>query len=400
MNIKEICDSKRYEDLFIISRFMYRIGRPIFPKDKIYDTLETSMINAKLLPEYTCRTYDDDPIPFELLKELGWLSLVPNLVETSRYSAQLDEEKSLSINAVRSIDEIWEFLRLAINEDISVSLKVDGVNSKILYILDYLELCLSRAREGNGFDYTKGIAKCIPTHLHTGEDDLKIFSETFVRESYLPELQKINPKIYKTPKSSAISLLLREHEDKHYKQLVSLAFNVEGPKNFKTVEDRFKFLEEQGFTTVPYKIIKREDIPKSREQLGKWIEDLCAKFWELSKDLSSDGIVLEINNLNWQDKVVGKYSNRNIAVKMFGWDTVKYIGIVKNIIVEQQRVEASCRIEIEPIKTYDSCSATFIQGYNPDILISQGINIGSTVEFERDSGAINKLVYTDKLNCF
>lgn len=393
MNIQEMWKAKRYVDVFILARFHYRIGRDLID-NKTYEIIEDALQKANLATEYMDRTYDDDPIPFELLKEINATNLIPNMANISKYSQSLDEEKTLSIKARRTVDEVFEFINSIGKEDIVISLKADGVNCKVLYVNDFLELALSRAREaGSAFDYTKGLSKVLPTKLDTDYNEVKVFCETFMEPNYLTELRKIDPNIYKTPKSSALSLLLRDHADEHYQHMISLAFGIEGIDNLATVEDRFKYLESVGFRTVPWMIIKNAEIPKDKVAFGDWLFNLCEQFSNNTKGLSSDGLIFEVNSLDWKATVTGKYTNRNIAVKMFHWDGKQHVGKVKDIIIEQQRVEASCRIEIVPILTDDGCTATYIQGYNPDILMSQGINIGSTVTFERDSGAINKLVY-------
>lgn len=392
MNVKDMWDAKRYIDVYVLTRFFYRIGRDLID-NKTYEQIEDVLGNAHVIDEYLARTYDDDPIPFDLLEEIGCTNLIPSMAMGSKYSSALDEEKTLSIKAKRTVDEVFEFIESIGNEDIVVSVKADGVNGKVLYIFDFLELALSRARDaGNSFDYTKGLSRVLPTKLKTNSKEVKVFCETFVDPSYLNELRKLDPKRYKTPKSSAISLLLREHEAKHYKHMTSLAFGIEGVPNINTAEERFKYLESQGFKTVPWRKIPNSEIPKNKEEFGQWLFNLCEDFSNITDGLSSDGLVFEVNNLKWEELISGPYSNRNIAVKMHHWSGKKHVGKVKNIIIEQQRVEASCRIEIIPMLTDDGCTATYIQGYNPDILISMGINIGTTVEFERDSGAINKLV--------
>lgn len=393
MTIQEMWKAKRYVDFFILARFHYRIGRDLID-NKTYETIEDALRQANLATEYLNRTYDDDPIPFELLKEVNETHLIPNMANESKYSSALDEEKTLSIKAKRTVDEVFEFIQSINGEDIVVSLKADGVNGKVLYINDFLEIALSRARDaGSAFDYTRGLSKVLPTKLNTGCKEVKVFTETFMQPSYLPELRKLDVKRYKTPKSSALSLLLRNHEDMHYKHMISLAFGIEGVDTIKTAEERFRYLKSLGFETVPWKLIPNKNIPKTKKEFGDWLFNICEMFSNETDGLSSDGLVFEVNNLKWKETVTGQYSDRNIAVKMFHWDGKQHVGKVKNIVIEQQRVEASCRIEIIPMLTDDGCTATFIQGYNPDIIIEQGINIGSTVTFERDSGAINKLVY-------
>ena len=120
-------------------------------------------------------------------------------------------------------------------------------------------------------------------------------------------------------------------------------------------------------------------------------------FYVKTQALPSDGLVFEVNDLDYVDNVNNQYSNKNIAVKLSYWGFDKYIGTVEDIIIEQQRVIASCRIKIKPLRTKDGCEATYINSYNPSILINNNINIGSEVVFERNSGAINSLLYGDKL---
>lgn len=399
MTIEEMYNGGRKIDAFILARFYYRIGEDENAiSDKQYTEWEDYMKQNNLAEEYLNRTYDDDPIPIDLLKEIGNLDLVPDMTVNSKYASYLDEDKSLSIRAVRDSDSVWEFVQDTDNEDLIISIKADGVNGKKIYIKDLLELCLSRARDGNGFDYTKNIAKVIPTKLHTGTEELKIFSESFVLEEYLPVLRKLSPNQYKTPKSSAISLLRRTHEDRHYRYLVNLAFNVEGAPNVKTIEDKFIFLREQGFRTVPFLVIKREHIPKERELFDEWLFKICEAFYNKTKRIKSDGLVLEVNNLHWESKATNQYLDRNIAIKMYHWDSTKYMGVVEGMVIEQQRVLASCRIQIRPMLTRDLCTATYINAYNPDIIMREGINIGTPVMFERDSGAINKLLYGKNLD--
>ena len=67
---------------------------------------------------------------------------------------------------------------------------------------------------------------------------------------------------------------------------------------------------------------------------------------------------------------------------------------------EQQRVYKSCRIRIKPIKTDDGCNAEWINGFNADIIIKNGINIGSIVRFERNSDAVNELIVAKEVNEF
>lgn len=400
MDLNVLVKNKRYKDLFVISRYLYRIGKPII-SDEVYDKLERSFRENNILPEYLNRTYDDDPIPAELLKEFNLLHLIPKETKSnSEFVRQLDEDKSLSIKALTTVEEVFNFIKGVEGEDIIVSLKVDGVNSKTLYVDGNYELSLSRARDGDAIDYTKNIKNCLPKNIETDKKFVKVFAECFVFEKYLPVLRRLDPDSYKTPKSSAISLLRVSHDIQHYKYLKVLAFAVDGVSDITTKEEEFKYLQQNGFTVSPYKVFKAESIPKDFNNFEKWLLDVCDLFSSNTSAIPSDGLVFEVNNLKYEATITNQYSSRNIAVKLAQWKHKKYKGVVEEILIEQKRVKASCRVKIKPIKTADSCSAEYINVFNPSILISQGINVGSEIEFERNSGAVNILLYGKRLDSF
>ena len=72
MTLQEILESKRLGDVFILARYFYRIGEQII-SDQMYEKIVTAIKYFKPpeLMEFLDRTYDDDPIPVELLKEIG-----------------------------------------------------------------------------------------------------------------------------------------------------------------------------------------------------------------------------------------------------------------------------------------------------------------------------------------
>ncbi len=397
MNIAlNLLNDKRAEELYILSRFMYRVGKPIID-DATYDKLESEIKRVKLLEDYTSRTYDDDPIPYELLLEFGLTSDIPDMGTTSKYGKYLDEEKSLSIQAITKYQDIYNFV-MQKKEDLIFMLKVDGINVKKLYIDDVLELGMSRGRNGQGFDLTKNIVKVSPHKLNTGQHEIKIFSEYFVYEQSLDKLRdKYSKDKYKTPKSSAISMMRVEHDLEDYKCVGALAFHVEGVPHLKTKEEMLIYLKEQGFNTVPYVKVNWSSVPRDYNTFVKWLEEICKVFYQQTEALPSDGLVLEVNRLDYIDSISNQYSNKNIAIKLSYWSFDYYRAVVEDIIIEQQRVKASCRVKIKPLRTKDGCNATVVNVYNPRILVMNNINIGSEIVFERNSGAINSLVYGSRL---
>ena len=314
---------------------------------------------------------------------------MPKLGTMSRYSKYLDEEKSLSISAVTNIDEVFDFVKKSRGQDLVLSLKVDGVNIKNLYVDDTHELSMSRGRKGEGFDVTENARNVLPQKIDNDDIMLKVFTEMVVPKENLAELQqRYNP---------ALSMLRVRHTSYDYDKLQPYAFNAEG-FDCNTKLELLKKLEENGFKVVPYRGIKNEEIPSDRDKFNQWFSNLADEMYFKYKDIPSDGLVLEIDNLNFVDEINGQYSNRNIAVKLGYWKFDCYESIVTDIIFEQQRINKSCRINIEPIITNDGATVSFINGYNPSIIIENNINIGSKVKFERHSNTISNLVLEDLNN--
>ena len=205
MTLQEILESKRLGDVFILARYFYRIGEQII-SDQMYEKIVTAIKYFKPpeLMEFLDRTYDDDPIPVELLKEIG---VEPvkffSAEEKATLYHYLDEEKSLSINSVTTYREAYEYFYRYCREkqDIMVSLKMDGDNAKTLYLDGSLALSLSRGRSGMGFDFTNQISSSLPRFIGEEYRELKVYAECFVDLDYLPVLRQKYNRDYRTAKS-------------------------------------------------------------------------------------------------------------------------------------------------------------------------------------------------------
>ena len=141
---------------------------------------------------------------------------------------------------------------------------------------------------------------------------LKITGECFVTPSALPALrEKYDANKYKTSKSSAISLLRVEHERVDYKDLNLLAFSCEG-EHFSTVSEMYKYLESIGFTTPPHLLVK--DLPKDYNEFKEVMNGLLDRIAEDGKGLPSDGVVMEVDDLESVFEEKNQYSDRQIAI--------------------------------------------------------------------------------------
>lgn len=405
MTIQDLINEKKYFHVWVLARYFYRVGEEPILTDEDYDKL-TNIFKEKYYEQakdYLERTYDDDPVPVDLLNLIGMEPVeFSNFADRQIYASALDEEKSLSINSVTSYEEAFEFCKekKALGLDLIASLKIDGVNHKDLYIDDTLKLSMSRGRAGYGFDYTEQIFNCLPFKINTTIKELKITGECYVTKAGLPILrERYRNDKYKTSKSSAISMLRVKHASSDYQYLKAKVFAAEGLSN--TLEETFITLEKNGFDVVPYIKILAESIPDDFEEFKKWFkENVMDSIYamQVEEDIPADGMVLEVNDLLWDDTISAQYSDKQLACKFEYWSYDVYKAVVTDIVTTQKRVNASIRIKIQPLITNDDCEAKWINGFNPDILIRNDIRPGTEAYFERNSGAVNILIHGKRLN--
>ena len=398
--LQDLLSEKRYFDIWILARYFYRIGEAPIITDSVYDRM-TNLFKEKCYDElhaYLDRTYDDDPIPYDLLEEIGVRPYVPvTKIGRNDLFDLLNEDKSLSIDSIVNYRSAYDFLMDKVDNklDVVASLKMDGVNVKSLYQSGKFSLSLSRGRASNSFDFTDQAAYVLPAFINNDLPELRVTGECFVVKEGLEKLRaKYAQDKYKTSKSAAISLLRVKHSINDYKDLRLKVFAAEGLAD--TVIKTFEILKSFGFDVVPYLFIPWDTIPKDYDEFCVWLRDAVFQQMhdaQLAGDMPADGVVLEVNNYGWQDTISNQYSNRQIACKFDFWAFESYKAIVKEIVIVQRRVTASVRVKIEPMQTNDACEAKIINIFNPSILIHNDIKVGDFVYFERNSGAVNILIH-------
>lgn len=403
--LQDLLSEKRYFDIWILARYFYRIGEAPIITDSVYDRM-TNLFKEKCydeLHEYLDRTYDDDPIPYDLLEEIGVRPYVPvTKIGRNDLFDLLNEDKSLSIDSIVNYRSAYDFLMDKVDNklDVVASLKMDGVNVKSLYQSGKFSLSLSRGRASNSFDFTDQAAYVLPAFINNDLPELRVTGECFVVKEGLEKLRaKYAQDKYKTSKSAAISLLRVKHSINDYKDLRLKVFAAEGLAD--TVIKTFEILKSFGFDVVPYLFIPWDTIPKDYDEFCVWLRDAVFQQMhdaQLAGDMPADGVVLEVNNYGWQDTISNQYSNRQIACKFDFWAFESYKAIVKEIVIVQRRVTASVRVKIEPMQTNDACEAKIINIFNPSILIHNDIKVGDFVYFERNSGAVNILIHGKRLD--
>lgn len=398
---KQLLQQRRVVDLFALVRYLYSIGSPV-KTDQQYEFLENFLRDKGMAIEYLMRSYDDDPVPYKLLEEFNLTHLLENISASGmEYYEYLNSEKSMSIKAVTNMFDAWEYAKSKLKLRTVLSLKLDGVFSKVLYLDGKLVLGLSRGRSGRSWPMTDTVGLLIPRELDTHEKEVKIYSEVFALSNSLDYLRdKYDPDKFKTEKSSAISMLRRMKDVEDYKHLRAFVHGAEGLGT--SISETFQKVESLGFTTVPHIVVEAGEIPNTFEDFVPWLQSKLDILWEIGEELgvNSDGVVWDVDDYLATYEVKGQYSARNIALKLEQWSFDYYPGIVTAIHADhenQKRVKRSCKVSIKPYVTRDRTEARVVNCHNPGILINNGIKVGSKLYFERNSGAVNILIHGHKL---
>ena len=403
MKVEDFLRTQCDYDVMRYVLYTYRIGQPIMEDSgyEAYKALLKESIDPRV-QELLSLSYDDLPVPVDVLELLG-----EKPVEFASKDGQedlfryLDKEKSNSIDSVVDDYGSWEFFDHACRNhlDVMVSTKKDGVNTKSLFLDDELRLSVSRGRNGIGFEWTETIGRVLPRKMATGIHEIKVYTEAYVDNDYLLVLRKnFDPDGYKTAKSAALSLLRVSHAEECYEHLRVKVFFAEGLVD-TTLDEMFRLLEDLGMETVEHKLIRWQEIPTDFENFHDFVEhEIFDYISAANQGAPSDGVVAEINDLSYSGDVHGIYNTRQIALKYEPWKFKFYSGIVKKILWTQKRVYASCRLQIKPMQTDDGCNATYVNCFNHRILVENGILPSSRIYFERNSNAVNILLYGETLD--
>lgn len=385
----------RKNELYVI-RAGYRYGYPLVDDD-IYDIILSLYTTAfEELSFFKEQAYDDDKydqLIKDVLKTYGILSEYKITLDTE-LMASMDQEKSTSILPIDNYEAVFNFLSGTGFEKILFSLKIDGVNTKKGYKDGIYAAGLSRGRSSEGLDYTAALYRVSPQKISTTSHFTTVTSEAFVEQDYLDVLRNKYPdKKFKTSKSSAISLLRNpsNYDDEDLKHLKILSFDSDGLGVNKL--EIYDNLVKHGFNVPPHIVIDKKDIPHNLPEFNIWLDNILESMHEkqLSLNLPSDGVVCEKIGLATETRK-DQYSDSSIAIKFSFWAAQYYTSVVRNIILEQRRVNASIVLEIDPVVTCDGNVATRVNGGSLSLLISNGIKIDTEIKFMRKSSAYNVLV--------
>lgn len=384
----------------LIARYLYAHGSDVYYlSDAEYDSLcEQLKASGTVLNPI----YDNDPVPYEAFaQEMGFDKQATDkyLAEhietasnkTSVFSVEqnldfLTESQSLSINAVHKFPEALAWFQDHEDEEVVISTKIDGINTRRGYIQqgDHLEFggALTRGRSSDPIDITENMRKISPITLKGCTDNLVVYSETVVVSSFINEANAKYDYDYTIPRGLAMAMMrVDKFEDADYANLKSFVFRIDWGS---TLIEGLELAKSLGFDVVPYVTYTYhgEDLDTFKQQMEQIIRTL--KDATDSMGIVTDGMVAEVNDRSAFSRgdVNNNYSSANIALKIGLWEPGVYTSRVVRLDLSPQFDRCACVAVVEPVVAAGGQTITRVNCYNPSILFDHGILPGTEIRFE------------------
>lgn len=389
--------------IYVLARFFYKYDFRIL-EDYEYTLLEDLLREIIGTWEYCTRSYDDDPIPYELLAEYGFNAddyTAQYTEDAQEVESCFDDAESKSIHSTTDWREGYKFCENHVGKRLNWSLKVDGLKTKSAYSgVGDQDLKQSQTRGRNGgtpFDVTINIKKIIPNRIKLGnQNKILVEGECVVEDNKIELVSSARGKELVQPRGSALSLLrLKSYPDDIYKYAHVYVFNISG---FDSQIEALNRAKEWGFDTVPCltEIYEHLEYAQFVERYSKVIHYI--KTMGDTKHIKSDGVVVQLDSTQNFDTVgtAGMYDFGNIAFKMQEWNPDKFKAKVLKILIAQSPKGGKqfyCKALVETVKSASGSRLSVVNLFNPDIMIRNNINEGSEIEFTYGNETTIDLIY-------
>lgn len=383
------------QEKFILSRFMYKIGRPIL-SDQEYDSLESLLENDPSITEYINRTWEDDPVPVQLLKdylgedEANKILQENGMQETSLFGVSAAEFKAQSIKAVRTMEEAYEWFNAHSDMELILMPKVDGNSTSTEYKENKHSFSRTRGRGGpnNYIDITTNCAYALPPVI--ADSILTVNAEAYVPESAIPYfLQFVNNVNFTSPRACGLSAIRRsEYSPALLKQFLKLAvFNV---SYGRTLSEGLDHARDLGFDVVVPYVLRTFPRFNSLSEFEKVMYDVMGDIKRKADEIEmpTDGVVVQVNDRQafaLGEAVGDKYVSTNLAFKCLFWDEELFESTVKEIQVkksEKSKQNFSIKLIVEPVYTRTGKQLQTVNMFNLANLIQNDVYIGDKIVFK------------------
>ena len=231
-------------------------------------------------------------------------------------------------------------------------LKYDGVALSILYEKNKLKRAITRGDGKYGDDISNNALtiKTLPIKLNSEKTlDIEVRGEAFISKSNFKflnkEKEKNNEQLFSNPRNTASGSLKLQDSSEVAKRKIncfiySLNSEIDG---INTQEDGLNYLKKIGFN-VPKTYEKCRNIDEVKLYIEKWEEKRNLL------DVETDGIVIKINNLEYQE-ILGNTSKSPRWAIAYKYKAESKITRVKEILFQVGRTGAVTPVAIlEPVQ--------------------------------------------------
>ena len=231
-------------------------------------------------------------------------------------------------------------------------LKYDGVALSILYEKNKLKRAITRGDGKYGDDISNNALtiKTLPIKLNSEKTiDIEVRGEAFISKSNFKflnkEKEKNNEQLFSNPRNTASGSLKLQDSSEVAKRKIncfiySLNSEIDG---ISTQEDGLNYLNKIGFN-VPKTYEKCRNIDEVKSYIKKWEEKRNLL------DVETDGIVIKINNLEYQE-ILGNTSKSPRWAIAYKYKAESKITRVKEILFQVGRTGAVTPVAIlEPVQ--------------------------------------------------
>lgn len=231
-------------------------------------------------------------------------------------------------------------------------LKYDGVALSILYEKNKLKRAITRGDGKYGDDISNNALtiKTLPIKLNSEKNiDIEVRGEAFISKSNFKflnkEKEKNNEQLFSNPRNTASGSLKLQDSSEVAKRKIncfiySLNSEIDG---ISTQEDGLNYLKKIGFN-VPKTYEKCRNIDEVKSYIKKWEEKRNLL------DVETDGIVIKINNLEYQE-ILGNTSKSPRWAIAYKYKAESKITRVKEILFQVGRTGAVTPVAIlEPVQ--------------------------------------------------
>jgi DNA ligase (NAD+) len=303
----------------------------------------------------------------------------------------------ISLQDAFTKEEIYNFVQRVssqvYNPKFVVEMKIDGLTVMLRYHNGKLTEGITRGDTVVGESVyenlleIKSIPKEIPTKLPYLEVRGEVYMSNETFEKVIQKQKDTSGKKYKTPRNLAAGTL-RQLDSRvvRDRNLDIFVFNLEVSegKDFTSHIETLKWLEKQGFKTVPdYKVCTTAD------EIWKYVSEIGEKRSSLSFGI--DGAVIKVDNLN-DRKELGTTSKVPRWAIAFKYPPEQKETVIKDIKVQVGRTGRLTPLALlEPVilAGTEVSKATL---HNQDFIDSKDIQIGDTVVIQKAGDIIPEVV--------